>query len=82
MHSLTHKPLVIERESVIEVLARDVNEGTTAIIDGQVSCPIQPGDKITIRRFAHDFLLVGNPLHPKWRNLTTKLHWGRAPDYT
>lgn len=80
-HSLTHKPLVIERESVIEVLARDVNEGTTAIIDGQVSCPIQPGDRITIRRFAHDFLLVGNPLHAKWRNLTTKLHWGRAPNY-
>ncbi|MEE9293983.1 MAG: NAD(+)/NADH kinase [Phycisphaerae bacterium] len=80
-HSLTHKPLVIERESVIDIVARDVNEGTTAIIDGQVSCPLQPGDCVTIRRFDTDFLLVHNPLYPKWHNLMTKLHWGQAPSY-
>lgn len=80
-HSLTHKPLVIERESVIDIVARNVNEGTTAIIDGQVSCPLQPGDRVTIRRFDTDFLLVHNPLYPKWHNLTAKLHWGRAPSY-
>ncbi len=80
-HSLTHKPLVIEREAVIDIVAEDVNEGTTAIIDGQVSCPLQPGDRVTIRRFNTDFMLVHNPLYPKWHNLVTKLHWGRAPSY-
>ncbi len=78
-HSLTHRPLVVEREAVIEVIAREVNEGTTAIIDGQVSCPLKRGDRVTIRRFESDFLLVRNPLHAKWHNLTTKLHWGRSP---
>ncbi len=78
-HSLTHRPLVIEREAVIEVIAREVNEGTTAIIDGQVSCPLTRGDRVTIRRFETDFLLVRNPLNAKWHNLTTKLHWGRSP---
>lgn len=80
-HSLTHKPLVVDRESVIEIVASTVNEGTTAIIDGQVSCPLRPGDRVTVRRFPSDFLLVRNPQHPKWHNLMAKLHWGRSPTY-
>lgn len=80
-HSLTHRPLVVEREAVIEIRANRVNEGTTAIIDGQVSCPLQPGDRVTIRRFEKDLLLVRNPLSANWQNLITKLHWGRAPNY-
>ncbi len=78
-HSLTHKPLVVERESVIEIAATRVNAGTTAIIDGQVSLPLQPDDRITIRRFAADLQLVRNPLYPRWHNLTHKLHWGQSP---
>ena len=80
-HSLTHRPLVVERDSVIDILASDVNEGTTAIVDGQVSCPLSPGDRVTIRRYKHDFLLVHNPAYAKWHNLVTKLHWGRSPNY-
>lgn len=79
-HSLTHRPLVIERQSVIRIVAREVNEGTTAIIDGQVSCPLRSGDCMTIRRFESDFLVVHNPLYARWHNLTTKLHWGQAPN--
>ncbi len=78
-HSLTHMPLVIERDAVINIVATVVNEGTTAIIDGQVSHPIEPGDRLTIKRFASDYLLVHNPGFAKWRNLVTKLHWGWAP---
>ncbi len=78
-HSLTHRPLVVERGSVIDIVALTVNEGTTAIIDGQVSYPLQPGDLITIRRFDTDLQLVHNPLYAKWHNLVTKLHWGRPP---
>ena len=80
-HSLTHRPLVIECDATIEIEALDVNEGTTVIVDGQVSCPVRPGDRITVRRFESDFLLVHNPLHKPWHNLTSKLHWGRAPSY-
>ncbi|MFQ5412965.1 MAG: NAD(+)/NADH kinase [Phycisphaerae bacterium] len=80
-HSLTHKPLVIERDAVIEIVARRVNEGTTAIIDGQVSCPLRQGDTVTVRRFASDVHIVRNPLYPRWHKLVTKLHWGRQPDY-
>ena len=79
-HSLTHRPIVIESGAVIDILAGVVNEGTTAIIDGQVSYGLQPGDHVEIKRFSSDFLLVNNTLHPAWRNLVTKLHWGRAPN--
>lgn len=80
-HSLTHRPLVITRESVIEILACHVNPGTTAIIDGQVSCPLGPGDRVSIRRHAADFLVVRNARYAPWHQLISKLHWGQAPSY-
>ncbi len=80
-HSLTHRPLVIECDAVIDITACTVNEGTTAIIDGQVSCPLRPGDRVTVRRFEQDCLVVRNPLFTGWHKLVHKLHWGRGPDY-
>ncbi len=80
-HSLTHRPLVIEREATIEIHARAVNEGTTVIIDGQVSCPFQLGDCVTIKRYPCDYQLVHNPRYAKWHNLVTKLQWGQSPNY-
>lgn len=80
-HSLTHKPLVIERDAVIDIDAREVNEGTTAIIDGQVSHSLQPGDRVTLRRFETELMVVRNPLYPNWHKLVNKLHWGRLPNY-
>jgi NAD+ kinase len=80
-HSLTHKPLVVERSSTIDIVAERVNDGTTVILDGQVSFAMGPGDRVAIRRFHKDSLIVRNPLHAQWHNLTTKLHWGRSPNY-
>ena len=80
-HSLTHKPIVVNRESKLEITAMIVNEGTTAIIDGQEPHPLRTTDRVIIRRYAHDFLLVRNPRHGRWHNLTTKLHWGQSPNY-
>jgi NAD+ kinase len=80
-HSLTHKPIVVHRESKLEITALTVNEGTTAIIDGQEPHPLRSADRVIIRRFAHDFLLVRNPKHGRWHNLVKKLHWGQPPTY-
>jgi len=80
-HSLTHRPLVIEQTSVIEIHAIAVNPGTTAILDGQVSFPVRPDDRVQVRRFSADVLIVRNPRYPRWHKLTNKLHWGRAPNF-
>ena len=80
-HSLTHKPIVVNRDSKLEITALVVNDGTTAIIDGQESHPLRSSDRVIIRRYAHDFLIVHNPRHGRWHNLITKLHWGQTPKY-
>jgi len=71
---------VIECDAVIDIKALELNEGTTLIVDGQVSCPLQVGDHIVVRRFATDSQIVRNPNHSAWHKLITKLHWGRLPD--
>ncbi|MBI1826143.1 MAG: NAD(+)/NADH kinase [Planctomycetes bacterium] len=78
-HSLTHKPLVVAPDSEIEIRAEAVNDGTTVILDGQVSFPLRRGDHVLVRKASTDFLLVRNPRYGKWRNLITKLHWGQPP---
>lgn len=80
-HSLTHKPLVIGSSASIEIHAAQVNEGTTLIVDGQVSFPLRQDDVIHVQRFPADFQLVHNPLYPPWHNLMTKLRWGLPPNY-
>ena len=76
-HSLTHRPLVVAGNTVIAVIPRQVNEGTTVAIDGQVSVPLAIGDRLTVRRHASDFLLIRNPTRTPWHTLTTKLKWGQ-----
>jgi len=80
-HSLTHKPLVVECDSVVDVVATSVNAGTTAIIDGQVSVPLKEGDRVTIKRFACPMHIVRNPMYPRWHKLVAKLHWGQQLNY-
>ena len=76
-HSLTHRPLVVSGESVIEVTATATNEGTTIVADGQVPSPFRDGARLVVRRGAHDFLLVRNPAQTGWHTLTQKLKWGQ-----
>lgn len=80
-HSLTHRPLVIECDSTIEVRASQTNEGTAAIVDGQCAFPMAPGDTVIIKRNPADIQVIRNPLHAQWHKLITKLHWGEGPAY-
>jgi NAD+ kinase len=80
-HSLTHRPLVIECDSTIEMRASETNEGTAAIVDGQCSFPIAPGDGVIIKRHAAAVQVIRNPLYAQWHKLVTKLHWGEGPTY-
>ncbi len=76
-HSLTHRPLVVAGEAIIEVLVREANEGTTLVIDGQVTNPLKVGDRVTVGRSVHRFHLVHNPTQTRWYTLTEKLKWGQ-----
>jgi NAD+ kinase len=76
-HSLTHRPLVVGGDARIEVVAAEVNPGTTVVIDGQLSLPLAGRDRLIVRRYPHDFQLVTNPANPCWYTLTRKLKWGQ-----
>lgn len=78
-HSLTHRPLVISAASKLVIEADEVNPGTTAMLDGQVQCALQEGDRIHVCQSPHRAKIVRNPRRPKWYNLVTKMRWGRLP---
>lgn len=78
-HALTFRPLVIDASRTIVIRAMQVNESTHAVIDGRILRPLKQGDRVTIRRFSSDFLLVRNPQHSVWYALRKKLMWGAGP---
>ena len=78
-HSLTHRPLVVECDSTIEVTAITANEGTVVSLDGQRTVPLRTDEVVVIRRSPIDLQLVRNPKHSRFHTLVTKLKWGQLP---
>ncbi len=75
-HSLTHRPIVINAEGKLAVEITECNPGTTAIIDGQVPCSLEEGDRVDLRAADLRASIVLNPRSAKWQHLVSKLHWG------
>ena len=80
-HSLSFRPVVVGCESVVSVLCKRVNEGTTLICDGQSSVKLNAGDRVIIRRHPDDVVLIENPDAREWRSLAEKLGWAVSPSY-
>ncbi len=78
-HSLTLRPVVVGPDAVVEVVALRSNEGTAAVIDGQLSTPFPSGARIVARRSATTFKLIRHPDLPAWKTLIRKLSWGHGP---
>ncbi len=80
-HSLAARPLVLEGGSTLTIEVQRANEGTTLILDGQVTRPIRDGQRITIRKDARKARFVANPKSTYWQVLQQKLHWAAPPTY-
>ncbi len=78
-HSLSFRPVVVPARGTITISATRVNEGTTLFCDGQASTRLADGERVLIRRHAHDVLLLENPQCNQWRSLGEKLHWALSP---
>jgi NAD+ kinase len=78
-HTLSHRPLVLRSDQLVEVVGVRVNEGTTVAVDGQTSWPFQEADRLVVRAFEHRFKLVRHPGQSRWHTLITKLNWGMRP---
>jgi NAD+ kinase len=78
-HALTFRPIAVEGDCTVRIVATGVNEGTTASVDGQISTLLRAGDTVVVRRSAEPVRLVRNRAYPPWHTLQTKLHWGSGP---
>ncbi|PWV60492.1 NAD(+) kinase [Plasticicumulans acidivorans] len=82
-HTLTHRPIVIGADSDIEIVVRGRNTTQTQITcDGQISLPIEPGDRIVIRRKRRQLRLLHPLNHDYYELLRAKLRWGVNPEGT
>lgn len=80
-HSLTHRPIVLSAASEITILLSDPNATQTLVTcDGQVSLPLQPGDRVVIRRKERKLRLLHPGNHDYFRLLRAKLIWGLYPE--
>jgi len=80
-HSLSFRPIVINADSRIEVSAVHLNDGSSVLVDGQVSAPLGMADVVRIGRAKEAFLIVNNPLRTEWDTLAGKLDWAGKPKY-
>jgi NAD+ kinase len=76
-HALTHRPLVVEDSSKMEVTITIGFEGAFLTVDGQVSVPIQSGDRVQGELSKFRVKLMRERNGQKFFDvLRTKLHWG------
>jgi NAD+ kinase len=78
-HTLSHAPLVLDSDNEIEVtlqLNQEVEAQLTC--DGEASQTLLPGDRVTIQRHRHIYL-IHPPNHDHYATLRDKLLWGYQP---
>ena len=80
-HSLAFRPIVADAETVLEIGISRANSGTTLVLDGQETHPLEEGERLIFRRHLHHAGLIGNPESPYWKTLIEKMRWGAPPTY-
>ncbi len=81
-HTLSLRPIVVRSDKPIRIEAINVNEGTTVIVDGQVSCSLARGAAVEIRKAARGALIIPHPGRGFFQTLAEKLNWGQSPHHS
>jgi NAD+ kinase len=75
-HTLTHRPLIVPGNAVIEVTLTSKDDGAMATLDGQVGVAITQGDTIVIQTSENRTRLIRFPESNYYDVLREKLKWG------
>jgi NAD+ kinase len=75
-HSLNMRPCVIPSHMAVTVALSDAEEAHLTL-DGQVGCPIQPGDIIKMYDAGGQVTLMQDPQVPFFALLRQKMHWNK-----
>jgi NAD+ kinase len=74
-HTLTNRPVVDAADRVYEMVVRSPRPEMCVVVDGQVLCRLQAGDRVSVQRADCRFQLVTAPGHNYYRTLREKLGW-------
>jgi NAD+ kinase len=78
-HTLTLRPVVDSSERVFEMIVRQGNASTSAVVDGRVLCTLAEGDRFRIARAPVSFKMIAIPGKSEYQTLREKLGWGGNP---
>ncbi|MBF0529762.1 MAG: NAD(+)/NADH kinase [Deltaproteobacteria bacterium] len=74
--TLSNRPLILPKNSVIEIRLGADADDVYLTSDGQVSCPLTPKNLITVRKSESGVRLIKNLQQNYFHILRTKLGWG------
>lgn len=75
-HTLTVRPLVDTADRVFEVVVREPNESTSAVLDGQVVSRLTRHHRVRVQRADSVFRMIECVGHNYYHTLRDKLGWG------
>jgi NAD+ kinase len=77
--TLSNRPIVLpSRETVIVEVEEEQRSGVLLTVDGQVTEPLEPGDRIYLKQAPFEALLVASGRLAFYNALRTKLAWSGA----
>ena len=79
-HSLAFRSFVLCPDCELHIEVARANEGTSLVLDGQISVPLERGQVVTIRRHTKARFVI-NPSTTYWRILLDKMRWAAPPSY-
>lgn len=79
--TLSNRPIVAPlREPLIVEVEQEQRSGVLLTLDGQVTEPLEPGDRVYIKRAPFEARLIASDRRMFYRALRTKLSWSGGPD--
>jgi NAD+ kinase len=77
-HTLSDRPIVVRDSSFVEINLAKNTESVFLTLDGQTGIPMQPDDKVRMKRAAERLKLIQPPKKSYYEILRSKLKWGEA----
>ena len=81
VHSLAFRPIIASPEEPITITVARVNDGTTLVIDGQLTRHLETGDRVHVRRGHHRVRMIRDPGTEFWSTVVRKMRWATGPTY-
>lgn len=75
-HTLTVRPVVDTADRVFDLIVRESNASTSAVLDGQILTSLTPSHRVRIQRANSVFQLIQIQGNNYYQTLSEKLGWG------